>query len=183
MTSIAHGIIYWMLATHLYAETTEDSFTIESAMFTIKGTQYILHANMTLHFNIEILRALEHGIALQIDTEIQVNRPRKWLWDQTIHKLVLSQRLQYHPLSEQYLVTNTNAMSSRYFPNLRQALKSMQTINDSVFAASSLQKNTKYIAQIRTRLNTKELPTPLKLLASIDSDWRLHSPWVSWTLQ
>ena len=142
------------------------------------GIKHTLNADIQLTFNQEIITALEHGVALQIDTEIKIKRNRSWLWDKTIYTTVLMQRLQYHPLSNQYLVTRKNLGNKHDFQNLHQALKFIGTIrNQPIKMPNTLQQEKQYTAQIRTHLNTDELPAPLKLATYLQAAWQLSSPW------
>ena len=167
----------------LYAELS-DGFFVENAELNPGETGYSLNADIQFHFSKEALKALEHGIALQVDIEIQAKLARKWLWDKAIRKTVLSQRLEHHPLSDQYLVTDLNTGIKRHFQRLQHALKFMGTINNHpFFELTALKQGKTYTAQLRARLNTESLPTPLRLSAYIVADWQLSSPWFKWTIQ
>ncbi len=171
-----------------YAEINDvelnHGFIVESAELNSDGDKYTLNADIKFHFSKEALKALEHGIALRIDIEVQAKQTRKWLWDKNIRKKILSRRLEYHPLSDQYLVTDLNTGSKRNFDNFHHALVFMGSINDYPFLElASLEQGKTYTALVRASLNTESLPAPLRLSAYISSDWRLSSPWYKWTIQ
>ncbi|MCK5432649.1 MAG: DUF4390 domain-containing protein [Gammaproteobacteria bacterium] len=167
----------------LYAELN-DGFIVENAELNPGETEYSLNADIQFHFSKEALKALEHGIALQIDIEIQAKMARKWLWDKTIRRAALSQKLEHQPLSDQYLVTDLNTGIKRHFQSLQHALEFMGTINNHpFFELTALKQGKTYTAQVRARLNTESLPTPLRLSAYIVADWQLSSPWFKWTIQ
>ena len=91
---------------------------------------------------------------------------RKWLWDKTIRQAALSQKLEHQPLSDQYLVTDLNTGIKRHFQSLQHALEFMGTINNyPFFELTALEQGKTYTAQVRARLNTESLPTPLRLSA------------------
>ena len=167
----------------LYADLT-DGFIVENAQLKPGEAEYLIDADIQYHFSQEVLKALEHGIALQIDIEIQARQTRKWLWDKIIFKATLSKRLEHHPISNQYLVTDLNTGVKRRFQSLSHALEFLGTIRDYPFVgAATLEPGETYTTQIRTRLNTESLPAPLRLSAYITSDWQLSSPWFKWTIQ
>ena len=58
--------------TVLYADLT-DGFIVENAQLKLGETEYVIDADIQYHFSQEVLKALEHGIALQIDIEIQIS--------------------------------------------------------------------------------------------------------------
>jgi len=166
----------------LYAEL-DDGFIVENAELSPDTTEYTLDADIQFHFSKEVHKALDHGIALQIDIEIQAKQPRKWLWDTTIRQVELNQRLEHHPLSNQYLVTDLNTGIKHHFQNLNNALKFLGTIKDyPLFGLATLKQGKTYTAQIRASLNTESLPAPLRLSAYLASDWQLSSPWFKWTI-
>jgi len=159
-------------------------FIVESAELSSNGDKYTLNADIQFHFSKEALKALEHGIALQIDIEVQVKQTRKWLWDKNIRKKILRQRLEHQPLSDQYLVTDLNTGIKRNFDSFHRALEFLGSINDYPFLElASLEQGKTYTALVRASLNTESLPTPLRLSAYISSDWQLSSPWYKWTIQ
>jgi len=167
----------------LYAELT-GGFIVDNAELNPGETEYVLNANIQFRFSEEALMALEHGIALQIDIEIQAKQSRKWLWDKTIRKAALSKRLEHQPLSNQYLVSDLHTGIKRDFQSLSHALEFLGTIRDYPFVRSAtLEPGETYTAQVRARLNTESLPAPLRLSAYIASDWQLSSPWFKWTIQ
>ncbi len=159
-------------------------FIVESAELSLAGDEYALNADIRFHFSKEALKALEHGIALQIDIEVRAKQSRKWLWDKNIRKKILSQRLEHQPLSDQYLVTDLNTGIKHNFDSFHHALDFLGSINDYPFLEiASLKQGKTYTALVRASLNTESLPAPLRLSAYISSDWRLSSPWYQWTIQ
>jgi hypothetical protein len=163
---------------------SKHGFIVESAELNSDGAEYTLNADIQFHFSKEALKALEHGIALQIDIEIQAKQNRKWLWDKKIRNKIFSQRLEYQPLSEQYLVTDLNTGNKHHFRSFQYALEFLGSINDYPFMEpAALQQDKTYTALLRVSLNTESLPAPLRLSAYISSDWQLSSPWFKWTIK
>jgi hypothetical protein len=163
---------------------SKHGFIVESAELNSDGVEYTLNADIQFHFSKEALKALEHGIALQIDIEVQAKQNRKWLWDKKIRKKTLSQRLEHQPLSDQYLVTDLNTGIKRNFHSFHHALEFLGSINDYPFLElASLQQGKTYTALVRASLNKESLPAPLRLSAYVSSDWQLSSPWYRWAIQ
>ncbi len=163
---------------------SKHGFIIESAELNSIGAEYTLNADIQFHFSKEALKALEHGIALQVDIEVQAKQTRKWLWDKKIRNKIFSQRLEYQPLNEQYLVTDLNTNYKHHFRSFQYALEFMGSINDYPFLEpAALQQDKTYTGLLRASLNTESLPTPLRLSAYISSDWQLSSPWFKWTIK
>ncbi len=162
----------------------DHGFIVESAELSSVGNKYTLNADIKFRFSKEALKALEHGIALQIDIEVQAKQTRKWLWDKKIRKKILSQRLEHQPLSDQYLVTDLNTGIKRNFHSFHHALEFLGSINDYPFLElASLEQGKTYTVLVRASLNTESLPAPLRLSGYVSSDWQLSSPWYKWTIQ
>ncbi len=163
---------------------SNSGFIVESAKLKPVGTKYTLDTDIQFHFSNEALKALEHGIALQIDIEAHVIQARKWLWDKKIRKIMLSQRLEHEPLSGQYLVTDLNTGLKRHFHSFHRTLEFMGSINDFPFLElTSLEQDETYSVRVRASLNTESLPVPLRLSAYVSSDWQHSSPWYQWMIQ
>ncbi len=168
----------------LNQEKSNHGFIVESAELNSDGDEYAFNADIQFHFSKEALKALEHGIALQIDIEVQAKQSRKWLWDKKIRKKILRQRLEHQPLSGQYLITDLDTGIKRNFHSFHHALKFLGSINDySFLKLASLERGKTYTALVRVSLNKESLPTPLRLSAYVSSDWQLTSPWYQWTIQ
>jgi len=162
----------------------DHGFIVESAELSSVGNKYTLNADIKFRFSKEALKALEHGIALQIDIEMRAKQTRKWLWDKNIRKKILSQRLEHQPLSDQYLVTDLNTGIKRNFHSFHHALEFLGSIKDYPFLElASLEQGKTYTALVRASLNTESLPAPLRLSGYVSSDWQLSSPWYKWTIQ
>lgn len=173
----------FLFSTALYADVV-DRFIVENATLNPSKEAYLLNANIQYQFSDEALKALKHGVALQIDVEVWAKQSRKWMWDRTIHKTVISHRLEHHPLSNQYLITYLSTGIKHHFQNLDYALEFLGTIRAyPLFGTIVLKTDTNYTAQIRACLNTASLPTPLRLSTYIASDWQLSSPWFRWAIQ
>ncbi len=172
-----------LFSSRIHAEIN-DGFIVENAELIAAESDYLLDADIEFHFSKEALKALEHGIPLQIDIEMVAKQTRKWLWDKTIRETALNMRLEHHPLSNHYLITDLNTGIKRHFKYLQNALDFLGTIKRyPLFARSALDKNKSYTAQVRARLNTESLPAPLRLTAYLAADWRLSSPWFKWIIK
>ncbi len=180
------SILFVLLSMWSHAVLPENKKGIEIDNLTgvVNGDVYTIDAHILYDFGTEAREALDHGVALQIDIELRVIQRRQWLWDKAIASKVLSYRLEHHPLSGHYLVSNLVEGGRRQFQRLEIALNFLGTIKDHpLIARELLLPNNVYIAQIRARLNLQTLPAPLRPLAYASSKWRLASPWHEWIIQ
>ena len=144
----------------------------------------MLDAVIKYDFNNEVLEALDHGVSLRIDIVIRIKKKRKWLWDKKIREDVINYKLERHPLSNHYLVTNLNSGNRYQLQSLDNALTAMGTIkNYKLIEARDLEKKASYTGDIMAKLNIESLPPPLRPVAYASEHWQLKSPWQKWVIR
>ena len=169
--------LVWTLSGHAAG------FEVLSAATRLEGGVYRLDARIEYRFSAAALEALQNGVPLTVDIEMEVRRRRSWLWDETVYALTQRFQLEYHALSRQYLVGNLNSGERRAFPTRAAALGFMGRIQDfPLLDRSLLTGNERYEGALRVLLDIESLPAPLRLLAYLSDDWRLASEWRIWPL-
>ena len=158
-----------------------DEFVINSAELVLIGKVYQLNARMEFEFSKDVLNAINNGVPLIIETEIEFLKPRSYIWDEELASLEQRYQLQFHALSEQYIVRNLNSGAQFSFFTLTAALQKIGHIDhlpilDENLLSGKNKKN--FYARIRTQLGFDNLPVPLKLNALISRSWWLGSDWV-----
>lgn len=127
--------------------------------------------------------ALESGVPVTLVFHIEVIRQRGWMWDETIATLVQRYRIQYHALTQQYVVTNLNNNASSAHNSRQIALDAISNIPRlPVIDEKLVTSNSVYYGRVCSRLAIKSLPSPLRFWAYMSSDWRLKSEWFQWQL-
>ena len=158
-------------------------FEVSSAATRLEGGVYRLNAQIEYRFSKAALEALQNGVPLIVNIEMEVRRRRSWVWDETVHTLTQRFQLEYHELSQQYLVSNLNSGVRRAFPTRTAALGFMGRIQDfPLLDRSLLAKDERYEGAVRAQLDIEALPAPLRLFAYLSDDWRLTSEWRTWPL-
>ncbi|MBL1277162.1 MAG: DUF4390 domain-containing protein [Ectothiorhodospiraceae bacterium] len=158
-------------------------FTVSNVKTGLSGEIYHLDATLEYQFSKGVLTALENGVCLTLVLDIEVYTPSRYLWDEIIATLEQRYEIQYHALSQQFLLRNINSGSQTVFSSLDAALTSLGNIKDvPILDAHLLQKNRHYMVRVRSRLDLASLPVPLQLKAYISTAWWLSSGWYSWDL-
>jgi hypothetical protein len=167
----------------LCAPAQAEGFQVREARTLLVDEVYRLDAEIEHTLSEAALEALQNGVPLTIEIEIEVYRLRWLLWDEKVASLSQRYRLQYHALSRQYLVTNLNSRAQQNFRSRHAAVEAIGTIGDfPMLDKRLLQSDERYVARLRTRLDIESLPSPLRLLAYLSSDWRMRSDWYAWEL-
>jgi hypothetical protein len=140
---------------------------------------YYLDADLDYQLGLEPLKALSNGVPIGLVVDIEVERPNSWLPDETIANLHQRFRLQYHSLTERYVVTNVNSGERRSVTSRTMALDYAGTIRAlPIIDRSLLEAGIEYDIRLRARLDLESLPAPLRLWGYVSGDWRLTSQWL-----
>ena len=175
------GLIFLYISTT--GQVSATGISIEYCSTHRQGDIYLLDANIKYDFSKEALEALKHGIALQIHIALRLKMDRDWLWDLTLKETTLRYRMEHHPLSGHYIVTDLASGVRHTFQTLQGAVGFLTELNKiPFFEASLLRKDSFYAGSMRTQLDIESLPAPLRPIAYLSSNWRLSSPWYEWEI-
>ncbi len=183
----AHGVATLLLAGALLAAppavADEGAFVVQRADTRLDGGVYRLDASIDYRFSSAVLEALQNGVPVTIEIQIEVTRSR-WYWlNEDVAELSQFYLLQFHALSRQYLLTSLNSGAQRSFSSLYSALEVMGRIRDlPILDKKLLKPDTQYAVRLRARLDIESLPSPLRPLAYLSDQWRLVSDWYEWFL-
>lgn len=160
-----------------------EPFEIRSAVTRLSNGVYFATARIDYRLSDDALEALESGIALTIQLQIEVARVRRFWVDQKVASLKQDYQLSYQPLSERYVVKNLNSGEQGSYATLFSALNTMGRVVDlPIIDAALLEPNTPHEISIRAVLDQNTLPGPLRLIAFWSSGFRLQSDWYTWKL-
>lgn len=156
---------------------------IKSTHTYIENNAYFIDSVFDFKLTDEANKALLHGIPLQIQTRFQLRLKRKWLWDKTISEKVIISRLEYLPLTNNFLTVIINSGLSSSYSNLEAALNHINTIMKvKLFDIGLLSEEKNYAARVKISLDKHSLPTPLQPQAYFSSKWDISSKWYEWKI-
>lgn len=145
---------------------------------------YVLDAEIDYQFSAPVLEALQNGVPLVVELQIEVARRRAWLWNKQKTRLAQRYQLSYHALTEQYLVKNLNSAVQQNLPSAEDAIGVLGRVTElPLLDKRLLAPGANYTVRLRARLDLDALPTPLRLPAYLSPQWRLSSEWYTWPLQ
>ena len=173
-----------MLATSATVNAdTETGFVIREARAELENNVYYLHADVDYRFSDAVLEAIHNGVPMVVILDVELYSTRRFMWDELVASLEQRYELQYHALSEQYLVSNLNSGEEYTSLTLHSALYGLRDVNKlPVIDQHLLEKGQTYYVRIRARLALNNLPVPLRLNAFISRAWWLGSDWYRWPL-
>lgn len=162
----------------------EGYFEVRSASTQLLDGVLSLDARLQLVLSSEALAALESGVTLTIEMQMQIIRVRRFLVDSVDAEIAVRYELEYRPLSQRYIVKNLNSGDQDSFATLYSALNSLGRIQAfPVIDAELLDPDRPYRLRLRAMLNTQQIPAALRLLFFWRGQWQLQSEWFEWLLE
>ncbi len=183
LQAIAAAIVVFGVQPLAHGQQDPGRFEIRSASVDLRAGVYYLDAWVEYRLSSETRGALEAGVALTLQTEVEFLRNRRFWLDDDEASLRQSYELRYHALSERYLVVNSNSGEQNSYATLFSALNFLGRITElPLIDAALLDSDAAYDIRIRAVLSTDDIPGPLRLLAFWRRDWSLKSEWYRWSL-
>jgi hypothetical protein len=159
-------------------------FAVTRASTFVQGDLYLLDAELRYQLSDPVREALENGVVLTVELQVEVLRRRSWLWDTTVASVSQRYELQFHPLTGQYVVKNLARATQQSYPRLDSALAALGVVRGlPVLYKGLLQPDEDYTIRVRSHLDIESLPTPLRPVAYISPAWWLDTSWYSWPLR
>jgi hypothetical protein len=162
----------------------EGYFEVRSAATRLNIGVHSLDARLQLVLSSEALNALNSGVPLTIELQLQVIRSRRFYLDSVDAELAVRFELEYRPLSQRYIVRNLNSGDQDSFATLYSALNNLGRIQGlPIIDESLLIPNRNYRVRLRALLATEQYSAPLRLLFFWRDEWQLKSEWYEWSLE
>jgi len=175
----------WVLPWALWAQPAhaDDNVVISEVHTEVVDEVLYLNAAVSYRLSRPMVDALHEGVPLTILVNIEILRQRDYWLDDVTARLEQRYRLEFHALTQQYLLTNLNSASQFRFPSLEAAVSVLGTIvRLPLLDRNLLDSHEKYYGRMQIQLDEEALPVPLRLLSYISADWHLKSEWHTWPL-
>ena len=162
----------------------EGYFEVRSATTESLDGVITLDARLQLVLSSEALRALEAGVPLTIELQLELLRQRRFNFDAVDAELAVRFELEYRPLSQRYILRNLNSGNQESFATLYSALNTLGRVqNLPIVDEALLQPDKRYRGRLRALLNTQQYPAPLRFVFFWRNQWQLQSEWFQWQLE
>lgn len=159
-------------------------FEVQAADVELDAGVYYLTARIDYRLSAEAREALLSGFPLTVRLEVEILTWRRYWTDTEAASLTQLYDLEYHALTERYIVRNRNSSDQSSFVSLYAALNFLGRIEHlPLIDAAVLDRGRRYDIRIRALLDKEQLPGPLRLIAFWRRDWSLGSDWHRWQLQ
>ena len=159
-------------------------FEVRSAMAELRDGVFYLNAVISYRLSSEARDALHSGLPLGIRLDMEIIHPRRWWFDNENSALRQAYQLEYHALSERYIVLNVNSGDQASFGSLFAALEYLGRVDRlPLIDTAVLDDGRGYYMRLRAVLDEEQFPGPLRLLAFWRRDWSIASEWYRWPLR
>ncbi|MDJ0916187.1 MAG: DUF4390 domain-containing protein [Woeseiaceae bacterium] len=180
-------LVVLLISTAAYAQQDlerEGYFEVRSATTELLSGVHTLDARLQLVLSSEALQALEAGVPLTVELQLEVIRTRRWVPDSLDAELKVRYELEYRPLSQRYIVRNVNTGNQESFATLYSALNTLGRVQAlPIIDDALLEPDKGYRLRIRALLNTQQYPPSLRFVFFWRSEWQLKSEWFEWSLE
>lgn len=166
-----------------WADDNQGGFVIRTAYTELTGGVYYLNADVDLNLSDDAVNALENGLPITVELQIEIIKHRSLMWNKTVASLTQSYQISFHALTRRFIVTNLNSGDQQSFASYREAITDLGQVSDlPVIDARLLEEGASYNIRMRAVLDVKSFPGPLQLIASLFKGWDLSSDWYQWVL-
>lgn len=160
-----------------------DGLAVTNATTRLEGGVWYLDADVDFQLNRTALDALASGLLLDIELELRLERRRRIIWDAEFAELKQRYQLQFHALTERYIVRNLNSGEQASYASLPAALAQLGQVRGlPLIDDALLDPDERYYVQVRAVVDIKRDGGPLALIRVFWNDWRIESDWIRWRL-
>jgi hypothetical protein len=175
-------VLSWLAAALLFSTAASaQGIEVRKPTVVIEDNAYVLEAQFDIQLTPTLEDALNKGVPLYFLLEFELIRPRWYWFNDRVVSLQQQYRLSYNALTRQYRLGVGNLYQN--YPTLAEALEVMSRVRvRREVEPGALRRDVLYIAALRFRLDTAQLPKPFQLSALGSSQWQISSDWYRWTV-
>ena len=170
-----------LVGTFAAAPARSQGIDVQRAALIPAEEGYFLEADFEIALTHTLEDALNKGVPLYFTLEFELIRPRWYWFNEKLANSRQQYRLSYNALARQYRVGVGKLYQN--FSLLPEALAFLSRVRSrDVVETGALAKGSTYMAAVRMRLDTSQLPRPFQITAVGSRDWSLSSDWHRWTI-
>jgi hypothetical protein len=176
------GLFCFLATLAVSAAQAATSVEVRNASISLDDGVYELDARLNLSVPGGARRAIDAGLTLRLNYQIEIGRVRRYLPDPEVASIVQSFELSYHALSQRYLVRNLNTGEQFDHGALEGALERVAEVRGLPLIDSSLlEPGPTYEFRVRAEIDMRTAPDALNWLLFWTDDWSAISEWYVWT--
>jgi Domain of unknown function (DUF4390) len=161
----------------------DGEFAVVSATSMFKAGVVELSAAVRFPQSERIRDALQEGVTLAFDLEVNISRERRFWFDADVVSFNMRRVLAYHIISDRYVLRDANAVELGSFPTLAAALAQLGKIDQLPIAVDpQLRGEGPWLVSLRAGVRRGRVPDALRALVFWSDAWHRTSEWQTWNL-
>jgi len=188
-SALVLGLLLGALAMGLTASTRAASgpldgeFQVRSAFVVIDRGVLQLNVHVQYPINDRIRSALQDGVTLAFDLELNITRHRHLWRNAGVLDMTLHRELTYHAVTNRYVLRNDQGVEQESFATLEEAIDKLGRIEDlPILVESQLRGEGPWQVSVRASVRRGRLSDTMRALMFWSNDWHRNSDWYTWTL-
>jgi uncharacterized protein DUF4390 len=182
LRSILMGVALAACSGGAHADALDGVLEVHSAYVSVEGGVFLLHARIEYPVNPAIRDALHDGVTLTVDLETRIERERRFWFNADVQDLTLRRELDYHAVSDRYLVRDVRSGTQQSFATLEEALVNLGAVDGWPVMVEPQLTAGSYRISVRAGVRRGRLPASLRGLMFWTNDWHRVSEWYTWLL-
>lgn len=161
----------------------DGEFQIRSAFVVIDRGVLQLNVHVQYPINERIRSALQDGVTLAFDLELNVTRHRRLWLNAGVLEMTKRTELTYHAVTDRYVLRDEQGVEQESFPTLEEALDRIGRVEDlPILVESQLRGEGPWQVAVRAGVRRGRLSDTMRALMFWSDDWHRNSDWYIWTL-
>ena len=182
---IALGLLAWLAVSPggRAGGPLDGEFQVRSAFVVLERGVLQLNAHVQYPVNDRIRDALQDGVTLAFDLDLDISRHRRLWFDAHVVDMTLRRELTYHAVTDRYVIRDEQGVEQESVPTLEDAVDKLGRIEDlPVVIASQLKGDGPWQVAVRAGVRRGRMSDALRALMFWSDDWHRTSDWYTWTL-
>jgi Domain of unknown function (DUF4390) len=175
LMSLSSGEVAW-------ADALDGVLEVRSAYVNIDKGVFMLHARVEYPVSPSIRNALRDGVTLTFDLDARVDRDRRFWFNSTVVDVTLRRELNYHAVTDRYVVKDARSGDQTSFATLDEALDYLGKIDAWPILVEPQLDGGNYTISVRAGVRRGHLPTAMRAILFWSDDWARVSEWYTWSL-
>lgn len=163
---------------------SSETIDIRAPFLSREGRTYQLHAKLQFALPVQVEQMVHDGATLNFTLQLRVSRDRRWWRNATLNEFEQRYQVQYHSVSERYVVRNQSTAEQNSYATLTAALESLKAINNlMVLDEEQVNAAAGNEVSLRALIEVRAIPRALGMLLFWVDDYSLESDWYTWPLK
>jgi hypothetical protein len=184
--TLALCLLLWLFAPPTLSPAAgplDGDFEVRSAFVVLDRGVLQLNVHVQYPINDRIRSALQDGVTLAFDVELNITRHRRLWWNAGVLEMTLRRELTYHAVTGRYVLRDDQGAEQESFPTLEEAIDRLGRIEDlPILIESQLRGEGPWQMAVRAGVRRGRLSDTMRALMFWSDDWHRNSDWYTWTL-